>query len=40
MPNVEVVPLASPFGHCAGAPGRFAAEMRLIEAQMRALLSA
>lgn len=40
MPNVEVVPLASPFGHCAGAPGRFAAETRLIEAQMSALLSA
>lgn len=39
MPCVEVVPMASPFGHCAGAPGRFAAETRLIEAQMQALLS-
>jgi len=39
IPRAQVVHLASPYGHCAGAPGRFAAETRLIETQMRTLLS-
>lgn len=37
-PGAELRPLSSPFGHCAGAPGRFAAETAAIEAAARALL--
>ncbi|EIC85902.1 alpha/beta fold hydrolase [Serratia sp. M24T3] len=32
------LPLESPFGHCAGAPGRFAAESEQVERAMRELL--
>jgi homoserine O-acetyltransferase len=32
-------PLVSPYGHCAGAPGRFAAETAEIERAMRTLLA-
>jgi homoserine O-acetyltransferase len=39
IPRAQLVPLVSPYGHCAGAPGRFPAETQLIEAQMRRLLS-
>ena len=34
----EWLPLESPFGHCAGAPGRFVKESEQIEAAMRELL--
>jgi homoserine O-acetyltransferase len=37
-PGAELRPLVSPFGHCAGAPGRFAAETAAIEAATRDLL--
>ncbi|MGE0237169.1 MAG: hypothetical protein AB7S59_00495, partial [Parvibaculaceae bacterium] len=38
MPDVELLPLSSPYGHCAGAPGRFPAETTLIVQQIRRLL--
>jgi homoserine O-acetyltransferase len=31
IPNAMLLPLASPYGHCAGAPGRFPAESARIE---------
>ena len=31
IPYATLLPLASPYGHCAGAPGRFAAESARIE---------
>lgn len=31
IPHATIVPLCSPFGHCAGAPGRFATESACIE---------
>lgn len=34
----EWLPLESPYGHCAGAPGRFVKESEQIEAAMRELL--
>lgn len=36
--GAEFRPLHSPYGHCAGAPNRFAAETAFIEAAMRDLL--
>ncbi|PZQ51439.1 MAG: homoserine acetyltransferase [Rhodovulum sulfidophilum] len=39
VPGAELRPIVSPFGHCAGAPGRFAAETAAIDAAARALLS-
>ncbi|MFA5120939.1 alpha/beta fold hydrolase [Zavarzinia sp.] len=39
VPGAELRPLASPYGHCAGAPGRFPDETVAIEAAMRELLS-
>ncbi|MPS47578.1 alpha/beta fold hydrolase [Methylobacillus sp.] len=38
MPNAEVRVLDSPFGHCAGAPGRFEEETRTIAMTAHALL--
>jgi homoserine O-acetyltransferase len=38
IPNATLRVLDSPFGHCAGAPGRFADETRQIEAEARRLL--
>ncbi|HTU55371.1 MAG TPA: alpha/beta fold hydrolase [Acetobacteraceae bacterium] len=40
IPGARMVALHSPFGHCAGAPGRFAAESDAIERETRALLAA
>jgi homoserine O-acetyltransferase len=40
IPRAEVRVLESPYGHCAGAPGRFAAETAVVEAAMRELLGA
>jgi homoserine O-acetyltransferase len=36
--GAQVLVLESPYGHCAGAPGRFAAETDVVEAAMRGLL--
>jgi homoserine O-acetyltransferase len=36
--NAEFFPLASPCGHCAGAPGRFARETEWIEAMFQQAL--
>lgn len=38
VPHAELRPIHSPYGHCAGAPGRFAAETALIEAALADLL--
>ncbi len=38
VPGAELRPLLSPYGHCAGAPGRFAAEMAFVERAMQDLL--
>ncbi len=38
IPQAEFHPLHSPYGHCAGAPGRFAAESAKIEETARLLL--
>jgi homoserine O-acetyltransferase len=38
IPNAELRPIHSPYGHCAGAPGRFPAEMEFIEQALRDLL--
>ncbi len=40
IPRARLVPLHSPYGHCAGAPGRFRPELAAIEREMRALLAA
>ncbi|MFG1223706.1 alpha/beta fold hydrolase [Xanthobacter wiegelii] len=40
IPNAELRPLLSPYGHCAGAPGRFAEETSLIEQAMSMVLAA
>lgn len=40
IPNAEMRPLFSPYGHCAGAPGRFPDETSRIEQAMSMLLSA
>ena len=37
--GAQLVPLRSPYGHSAGAPGRFAAESAMIEREIRALLA-
>jgi homoserine O-acetyltransferase len=37
IPGAEVRVLESPYGHCAGAPGRFAAESAVVEAAVGAL---
>lgn len=39
MPAAELLPLSSPYGHCAGAPGRFPAEAEFVERQLRRLLT-
>ena len=38
IPRAELRPLHSPYGHCAGAPGRFPAETAFIEQALRDLL--
>jgi homoserine O-acetyltransferase len=38
LSHAELRPIESPYGHCAGAPGRFAEETMLIETAMRELL--
>jgi homoserine O-acetyltransferase len=38
IPRAELRVLESPYGHCAGAPGRFAAETAVVEAAIRELL--
>jgi homoserine O-acetyltransferase len=40
IPGAELRVLASPYGHCAGAPGRFAAESAEVEAAIISLLGA
>jgi len=39
IPGAEVRVLESPYGHCAGAPGRFAAESTVVEGVMGELLA-
>lgn len=39
LPNADWRPLESPYGHCAGAPGRFAKEHAAVEQAIRELLS-
>lgn len=39
IPDAVLLPLSSPFGHCAGAPGRFAAESAIIETILTEALS-
>lgn len=39
IPGAEFRPLRSPFGHCAGAPGRFPEESEFIDAALRDLLA-
>lgn len=39
IPGAELRVLHSPYGHCAGAPGRYMAESAQIEAAMRELLA-
>lgn len=39
VPGAELRPIDSPYGHCAGAPGRFAAPMAQVEGALRELLS-
>lgn len=38
LSRAELRPIQSPYGHCAGAPGRFAEETASIETAMRELL--
>ncbi len=38
IPGAQIRVIESPYGHCAGAPGLFAAESALVEAAMRDLL--
>ena len=38
IPNAELRPFVSAYGHCAGAPGRFPAEMQFLTAAIRDLL--
>jgi homoserine O-acetyltransferase len=40
IPGAELRILSSPYGHCAGAPGRFAAESAEVEAAIISLLGA
>lgn len=39
IPHAELRPIVSAYGHCAGAPGRFATETAWIEAALRGLLA-
>lgn len=39
IPGAELRVIDSPYGHCAGAPGTFAAESAMVEAAMRDLLA-
>ena len=39
IPNSDVRILKSPYGHCAGAPGRFARETSQIDHELRSLLA-
>jgi homoserine O-acetyltransferase len=39
IPNAELRLLTSPYGHCAGAPGRFPAETAFVEQAMRDLFA-
>lgn len=39
IPQAELRPIVSAYGHCAGAPGRFATETAQIEAALRELLA-
>jgi homoserine O-acetyltransferase len=39
LSNAQWRPLHSPFGHCAGAPGRFAAESAQVDQALRELLA-
>lgn len=39
IPGAELRPFHSPYGHCAGAPGRFPDEMRFLENALRELLA-
>ena len=39
IPRAELRPFYSPYGHCAGAPGRFQAETALLEATLNELLN-
>jgi homoserine O-acetyltransferase/O-succinyltransferase len=38
IPGAELRPFISPYGHCAGAPGRFAEPMAQLEATLREVL--
>lgn len=38
IPGAELRPIVSPYGHCAGAPGRFAKETAFVERRFAALL--
>ncbi len=38
IPGAELRAFESPYGHCAGAPGRFPAEMAFLDAAMKELL--
>ncbi len=40
IPDAELRPFRSDYGHCAGAPGRFPEEMRFLEAALAELLAA
>jgi homoserine O-acetyltransferase len=40
LKQAELRPIMSPYGHCAGAPGRFVEETAQVEAAMRELLCA
>ncbi|MEI7968147.1 MAG: alpha/beta fold hydrolase [Betaproteobacteria bacterium] len=39
IPGAEFRPIFSPFGHCAGAPGRFPVESRFVDDAIRELLA-
>lgn len=39
IPRSELRPFRSPYGHCAGAPGRFPDEMQFLDATLRELLN-
>ncbi|MFB9949063.1 hypothetical protein ACFFP0_09410 [Rhizobium puerariae] len=37
--NAELRPIHSPYGHCAGGPGRFPREMQQVSAAVEELLA-
>jgi homoserine O-acetyltransferase len=39
IPGAQLRPLISPFGHCAGAPGRFLDDTEFLERELRELLA-